>query len=122
MPSRRCDRTYRVQHVPAVIEQHQLASILATALDYSATNIEICSLAPSLSPHEQSRYNVATVAFKDTPAVLDTDGPQWTISIPGLGKIHELVFDVDFLGFTPLNNIQDRDIVYTFVLQTVKSR
>jgi hypothetical protein len=117
MSGHRKSRTYRVQRIPAVIEQHQLGAVLAKALDDDAANIEVCSLAPSLNDWEQVHLNVATVIFKKIPSKIDDRNTRWSVSIENFGIMHELVLDTDFLGFTPLNYVQDRDLAYTSVLE-----
>jgi hypothetical protein len=107
MPKTREFRTYRVRQLPRNLVQDAVAAFLAAASpDLSpAENIQIFSIAPSLTTYETISMKVATLVFKATPSCFDSDKDQWTLISEHPAWRRKLLFDVHFNGFTPLNDV-----------------
>jgi hypothetical protein len=107
MPRTRESRAYRVRQLPQNLQQHAVASFLATASSDlgPAANIQVFSVAPSLSLYERTPTKIATVVFKETPQCFDDDKVQWTLISEHPEWPRHLVFDIHFIGFTPLNDL-----------------
>lgn len=105
----RAGRTYRVRQIPWHVTRDSLATLLVSACDGlgSVENIVIHSLGSSLVPYEIPRTKTATIVFKSLPGIFDTDETQWTVRLPDLQC--SILIDVEFLGFTALNDV-DTDL------------
>ena len=108
MPRPRKNRTYRVRQlqVASDISFDALSSVIArvsTGLG-PADNIQIHSVASSLSAFQNPPTSVATITFTKTPPVLDNDENEWSLSARHLGwGRRSVIFDTHFLGFTALS-------------------
>lgn len=110
MPQLDETRTYRVRQLPCVlIYRRQVASFLASIVaDLEVEHVHVFSLAPSLNPLELPPTKVATVMFSKTPTAFDSANShdhQWTISGRPAGLQKDVIVDVHFEGFTPLNDV-----------------
>lgn len=107
MPRSHESRTYRVRQLPQNLHQHGVASFLAEASSElgSAANIQVFSVAPSLNLYERTPTKTATVVFKETPQCFNDDKTQWTIISGHPEWPRHLIFDIHFIGFTPLNDL-----------------
>lgn len=107
MSRARVDCTYRVRQLPANLHRDAVAGFLATA-SYELgppTNIRVFSVAPSLRLYEQIPTKVATLTFRETPSCFDNDDGEWKIISKDPQWPQTLLFDVHFIGFTPLNDL-----------------
>jgi hypothetical protein len=43
--------------------------------------------------------------FDRVPSLLDNDHDQWTLSAHDTGLLRDIIIDVHFLDFTPLNDV-----------------
>jgi hypothetical protein len=103
----RRNRTYRVRQIPHHVTEHQLISILITAAKDlgPSENITVRSLSQSLNQWERPPTKVATIVFRDTPTRFDNDDQEWIIQTTDLGMKANIIIDVHFLNFTPLNDV-----------------
>jgi hypothetical protein len=107
----RNDRTYRASNIPYSLDSSSLVSLLASIEGEGfgpLANICICSLAPSLilgTPSKTARTKTATITFKKVPIPFDDDRTEWTIPIRYLAFQQDIIFDIHFEGFTPLNDV-----------------
>lgn len=97
-------KTYRVRQIPANVSKDSLPVRLSKACAVSEDSIIVYSLASSLLPFERPPSKTATVAFNCLPALLDNDDNEWVIKTPE-GQPNMIV-DVHFFGFTPLNDVE----------------
>jgi hypothetical protein len=67
-------------------------------------NVTVCSLSQTLNQWERPPTKVATVVFRDTPTRFENDDKEWIIPTKDLGVKGNIVIDVHFLNFTPLND------------------
>ncbi|EHK18734.1 uncharacterized protein TRIVIDRAFT_66772 [Trichoderma virens Gv29-8] len=100
-------RTYRVRQLPCfLIYPRQVASFLSSILPYlSVEDVKVFSLATSLNPLEIPATKVATVMFDHMPPAFDTNDSQWTIPGQTAGLLRDILVDVHFQDFTPLNDV-----------------
>jgi hypothetical protein len=107
MPTGNDARTYRVRQLPCfLLYPRQVASFLASILpSLAAENVKVFSLATSLNPLEIPATKVATVMFDYVPPAFDTNDSQWTIPGQTAGLIRDILVDVHFQDFTPLNDV-----------------
>jgi hypothetical protein len=68
------------------------------------SNIRVFSIAPALKLYEKTPTKVATLVFGETPKCFDNDEEQWTIVSEDSEGLWTLLFDVHFIGFTPLSD------------------
>jgi hypothetical protein len=99
-------RTYRIRQLPSFIDLSEVPKFLIAACDHfaAAEDIRVFSLAHSLSQHESLVTKTATVVFTQTPEIFDNDDQQWTVACEHADWKTNLLFDVHFLGLTPLND------------------
>lgn len=84
-----------------------VAKILSNSLgdsQVSSRDIRVYSLANTLKPLERPPSRVATVMFSVVPSLLHNGGTQHQWSIP-INGIDDLILDANFIGMTPLNQI-----------------
>lgn len=110
MPQLDETRTYRVRQLPCILTYRcQVASFLASIVaDLDVDHVHVFSLAPSLNPLELPPTKVSTVMFSKTPAAFDSANPhhhQWTIPGRSAGLQKDVIVDVHFEGFAPLNDV-----------------
>jgi hypothetical protein len=107
MPRNRGSRTYRVRQLPQNLQKHAVTSFLAAALSDlgAAANIQVFSIAPSLTLYERNPTTTATVVFKETPQCFDDDKVQWTLISKHPEWPRNIIFDIHFIGFTLLNDL-----------------
>jgi hypothetical protein len=98
--------TYRVRQLPSHIERYQLPAILVgAAADLGPPeNIQVHSLALGLSPWENPPSRTATVTFKKIPMLFDDGRTEWVLQTAHMGLSKNIIVDVHFLDFTPLND------------------
>jgi hypothetical protein len=112
MAPSRANRTYRVRQLPSYLKYcRQVADFLAGIAEDLGTpeNIQVFSLATSLNPLEIPPSKVATLMFTQTPPPFDNDLNQWSISGQSIGLARDVIVDVHFLDFTPLNDVPPDD-------------
>jgi hypothetical protein len=103
-------RTYRVKNIPSHLDKVRFKSFLASWQEDnfgSESDIEVHSLAQDLHDEYDSMpisTQVATVSFKKTPTLLDNDEASWILPTRKYGFKLDITFDIEFYGFTPLNN------------------
>lgn len=104
-------RTYRIRQLPCILKYRpQVASFLASVLpDLAADNVRVMSLAASLNPLEIPATKVATVMFDRVPAAFDTNDTQWVIPGQSAGLVRDILVDLHFRDFTPLNDVLPDD-------------
>ena len=100
-------RTYRVRQLPCkLVSPTQVALFLSDILPgLTFEDVEVFSLATSLNPLETSATNVATVMFDHIPPKFDTGDRQWIIPRHTVGLERDILVDVHFQDFTPLNDV-----------------
>ncbi|KAI1116549.1 hypothetical protein F5Y14DRAFT_407127 [Nemania sp. NC0429] len=102
--------TYRLRRCPADADVETCAQLLSTAFaDLNAQSIRIQSLAANLDPWERPRTKVATLTFREAPALLadDANRNEWLLPVEGLEE--PLILDSHFLGLTPLNDVDNNE-------------
>ena len=106
MGRKRAAPTYRVRHLPSNVDARETARLLVETAEALGPfdNIKVKSLAFSLNPYEKPPTKTATVEFTHQLSLFDDDGTEWTLP-RGEGSLHrDILVDVHFLGFTPLND------------------
>lgn len=107
-------KTYRVRQLPCILTYpRQVASFLAGIVpDLAAEDVKVFSLATSLNPLEIPATKVATVMFSRVPPTFDNGGTQWVIPGQSAGLVRDILVDVHFQNFTPLNDVpQDEHVL-----------
>lgn len=100
-------QTFRVRRIPAEVPERRLAGFLCQVVQgLKLEQVHVLSLAPTPDDHNKPPSQTATVEFAQTPATLSTaEGrDEWPVAVPG--QRLPLVFDLHFLGFTPLNKVE----------------
>lgn len=120
------DRTYRVQGLPSDASVRDCEQILRALFDKEDGRDRIKPKVHSLGldPYESGRnaLKVATATFAYTPDTLSGEGP-WNLNFSGNTtgdppddtETFPIKIDTDFLGFTPLNTIQDGPNIMEYV-------
>jgi len=101
------DRTYRVRQIPSHIDAHHLPALLVS-LENSIgplENVNVHSLAGSLNTFEDVPTKTATVTFNSVPKAFDNDRTEWVFQTRRLGLQKNIIFDIHFIGFTALNDV-----------------
>jgi hypothetical protein len=100
-------RTYRLRQLPHHLERHNVAEFLCkvSAEFNPQEDIEVFSLASNLITWEKPQTKTATLVFRSTPKLFDNDEGEWSVSARDAGWDRNLVFDIHFEGFTPLNKV-----------------
>jgi hypothetical protein len=98
--------TFRVRRVPPQQTFSTLAAFLNTSVDGLGgdSNIIVRSLAPSPLEHSIKPTSVATIEFTNIPKRFDDGKQEWTVYLKNSRKF--LLFDKNFRGFTPLNDVK----------------
>lgn len=106
-------KTYRIRQLPCILTYpRQVASFLAGIVpDLAAEDVKVFSLATSLNPLEIPATKVATVMFSRVPPAFDNGGTQWVIPGQSAGLVRDILVDVHFQDFTPLNDVPQDDHV-----------
>ena len=109
--------TYRLSQLPGYLTAADVASFLASASDKFGpeSSIHVFSLATSLLPWERTK--VATLLFKTTPKEFDNDKGKWVVSLRDIHDGLELILDVLFDGFTPLNDVDQSTHLAEYVFR-----
>ena len=109
MAPSRDGRTYRIRQLPCHVDRLQAIDLLVSLSENLGPrdNINIRSLAPNLDPWERPRTKIATVTFKKLPPPFDSDKTEWVFKTQTYGLQRNIIVDVHFLGFTPLNDVSD---------------
>lgn len=105
---RPCERrTYRLRRLPLYLQRQDVVEFLCWASSSFGLegNIEVSSLASNLIVWRNPLTRTATLVSKRTPKPLDDDEVEWTVSAHHTGWNRNLIFDVHFEGFTPLNDV-----------------
>jgi hypothetical protein len=105
--------TFRVRRIPATLTSLTLPSYLQSYFkedNDAPIEIIVRSLAPSPDDWNVPAKQTATVEFTKLPHCF-TDPAQTQWKIPSNGSYQDVLFDKDFLGFTPLNHVQDANHV-----------
>ncbi|KIX98191.1 uncharacterized protein Z520_06271 [Fonsecaea multimorphosa CBS 102226] len=109
-------KTFRVRRVPAEITRQSLAQFLqGSVTDLGGEeNIHVRSLAQSPDVWDSPRSQTATLEFSEIPKPLqEVNRTTWEFTT--VGGDQSLIFDTHFLGFTPLNNVDDRHHAYDLI-------
>lgn len=109
MPRLRKRLTYRLRQLPYHLAQDEVAEFLQkVSADFGTQeNIKVFSLASNLLMWEKSLTKTATLMFRTTPKRFDNDEREWTVSARTAGWNRDLIFDVHFHGFTPMNDVDE---------------
>jgi hypothetical protein len=101
-------RTYRVRQLPSHVDRVQAITLLAGLAEGigPAENVEVLSLASSISPWETHPTKIATAIFKSLPPLFDNDEVEWVLPAQRIGLPQNIIVDVHFLDFTPLNEVE----------------
>ncbi|KAK3360460.1 hypothetical protein B0T25DRAFT_535690 [Lasiosphaeria hispida] len=99
-------KTYRARQLPCILTSlGQVASFLAGVVPgLAADDVRVFSLATSLNPLEIPATKVATLMFDRVPPMFDNSNTEWIISGQSAGLVRDLLIDVHFRDFTPLND------------------
>lgn len=123
MPQRKEARTYRVRQLPCnLIYRQQVASFLVrifAELQAEEVNVQVFSVAPSLNPLVMPPTRIATVMFSPTPLVFDDDSSEWVITGSSVGIREDVIVDVHFQGFTPLNDVSQDGHTMEYVVPSL---
>ncbi|KAI9150045.1 SERAC1 protein [Paramyrothecium foliicola] len=112
--------TYRVSQIPGDILKSQIAQFLSTC-GFShdqgqlgpASNIRVHSLAARLG--QRRPIKTATVTFLTLPPLLANGECHWIIPFVREGTYEKILIDVDFHGFTDLNDVEPEDHVLDLI-------
>ncbi|KAK0644435.1 hypothetical protein B0T16DRAFT_460495 [Cercophora newfieldiana] len=104
-------KTYRIRQLPCILAYpRQVASFLSSIVpDLAAEDVRVFSLAASLNPLEIPATKVATVMFNRVPPTFDTSDSEWVIPGRSAGLMRDVLVDVHFQGFTPLNDVPEEE-------------
>jgi hypothetical protein len=104
---KRHGRTYRFRQLPPQVDTRFLPTLLLSidAAFGPLGNIRVHSLASSLDPWESPPTKVATITFKQLPSIFDNEDKEWVFLARNIGLLKNVIVDVHFLGFTPLNDV-----------------
>lgn len=118
MPRPRDRLTYRLRQLPPDLTTADLGGFLErVSVDFGPQDgIHVFSLGTSLDIWESRRTKTATLVFKSTPKPLDNDKGVWIVSAHHTEWKWDLVFDVLFDGFTPLNDVDESIHVAEYVM------
>lgn len=97
--------TFRVSRIPSHVTLATLAGYLASAVPDLGDegNINVHSLATTPESFRASPEKIATIDFDELPTLFASpDQTQWLVKLSNTNL--SLIFDRDFLGFTPLNS------------------
>jgi len=98
--------TFRLRRCPAAANETALRDRLSRALgDVTPDNICIQSLATTLDPWETPPSKTATLSFAKLPSVVETQVEKGEWIIESRGPDCSLALDTQFLGMTPLNDV-----------------
>ena len=102
-------KTYRARQLPCILTSlPQVASFLASIVPgLAADNVRVFSLATSLNLLEIPPSKVSTLMFDQVPPMFDDSSTEWVISGQTAGLLRDLIIDVHFRDFTPLNDVPD---------------
>jgi len=96
---------FRLRRIPnGVATFSHVQALVAQAVDMAAENINVYSLATTLTPWELPPSKVATLMFLDIPSLLASSPEgrnEWL-----LDANDGPVLDVHFIGLTPLNDVE----------------
>jgi hypothetical protein len=106
--------SFRISDIPSSISEDQLRIFLeeltiTNGERKNGENVLILSLAKSYSGTDSTRYQIATVTFRQVPGRLRSSTSQFetvSILITTGDKSTEVTFDSHFLGLTPLFGAQ----------------
>jgi len=100
--------TFRLQGCATTVDEATLRRTLAQAFgDINADDIRVRSLATTLSSWGAPATKTATLSFEKLPSAIGTSiaRGRWTVETPGCSG--GLILDTNFLGLTPLNEVED---------------
>jgi hypothetical protein len=109
-------KTYRVQGIPGAYTKEDSRILLSAILPGESENPEptIHSLgADPSSSLGNNRFQIATVTFRRDPIYFRDGRSEWLLpatrlgSLSGKGMVSSITVDSHFLGFTPLNSVED---------------
>lgn len=95
-------RTFRLRQIPTELDRLDVAQLLQNALGIEASDVKICSLAPSVNVWAPSQ--TTTLMLSATPKLeqMFLKGDEWTIKVTNLKP--NLILDTHFRGLTALND------------------
>ena len=99
---------FRVRGLPNDVKTlKEVASLLGQRLDIPGDSIRVYSAATTLNPWENPPSKVATVMFQTLPSLVQNSlgEKQWYIQAKGHPNVDDLILDIQFLGMTPLNDV-----------------
>jgi hypothetical protein len=108
-------KTYRVQGIPGAYTKEDCRKLLSAILPGERDNPEptIHSLAADPSSSLGNRFQIATVTFRRDPIYFQDGQSEWLLpvtqlrSLSGKGVVSSITVDSHFMGFTPLNSVED---------------
>ena len=108
-------KTYRVQGIPGAYTKEDCRKLLSAILPGERDNPEptIHSLAADPSSSLGNRFQIATVTFRRDPIYIQDGQSEWLLpvtqlrSLSGKVMVSSITVDSHFLGFTPLNSVED---------------
>ncbi|KAF4549767.1 Hypothetical protein D9617_20g028230 [Elsinoe fawcettii] len=105
--SRQSEKTYRVRQLPSRLAHHgQVATLLADLVDgLLPEHVRVFSLAASLNTLELPPTKVATIMFNRLPPMFDNEDNEWSVPGKSAGLMRDIILDVHFRDFTPLNDV-----------------
>lgn len=105
-------KTYRVQGIPGTLTRENCRMLLNSVLKEENVNLDL--VIHSLGPDPVlSEFQVATITFRQVPKCLQDNKEEWTIPLTNFKPsndettLHSITVDSHFLGFTPLNYINE---------------
>ncbi len=108
-------KTYRVQGIPAAYTKEGSRILLSSILEGDGENPgpTVHSLGIDPSSSADNTFQTATVTFKQDPKIFQDKKDDWVFPITRSSSLHyratsySLKFDSHFLGFTPLNSVEN---------------
>lgn len=110
-------KVYRVRNIPGQVDSDSARALIAESLEgLGVEHVVVWSLASTkiTIPGEKLPRKVATVTFKNTPAIVNeqAEKSEWRTRPP-----QSLILDSHFRGITPLNDVDPVDHEYEWVLR-----
>jgi hypothetical protein len=105
-------KVFRLRRLPSRISSpSEAAHLLSHALDITAEDIIVYSLAKSSEKWEQPASKVATLGLRTLPECIRNSAgrEEWEVPVPGEARAHKLILDTHFEGLTVLNDVDPRN-------------
>lgn len=97
--------TYRVRQIPINLNRDRLPNWLSETNEAfgQPEMINVHSLSSHLSPWDRPPKSTATITFKKTPSILESQKTELILSTTHQEDKPSIIIDSDFAGFTALN-------------------